>query len=116
MDGNPNLFAVSDQDFAEQVLQSTLPMIVDFTAVWCPPCHALSPVYEKLSLAYAGRLRFAKMDVDENPRTAAQQGIQGMPTLVLFVDGKPVGRLVGPHPARLQLGIDRLLAQTGVAV
>ncbi|HXR65069.1 MAG TPA: thioredoxin domain-containing protein, partial [Ktedonobacteraceae bacterium] len=56
MDGNPNLFTVSDQDFAEQVLQSALPVVVDFTATWCPPCHALNPVYAKLSQAYAGRL------------------------------------------------------------
>jgi thioredoxin 1 len=115
MDGNPNLFTVSDQDFAAQVLQSELPVVVDFTAAWCPPCHALNPVYAKLSQAYAGRLRFAKMDVDENPRTTAQQGVQGMPTLVLFANGRPVGRLVGPHPARLQQGIERLLAQIGVA-
>lgn len=116
MDANHNLLTVNDQNFAELVLQSTIPVIVDFTATWCPPCHALAPVYEKLSLAYAGRLRFTKMDVDENPRTTVQQGIQGMPTLVLFANGQPVGRLVGPHPARLQLGIDRLLAQMNVAV
>lgn len=116
MSENSNLVTVSDQDFAEQVLQSKLPVIVDYTAAWCPPCHALAPVYEKLSETYAGRLRFARMDVDDNPRTTIQQGIQGMPTLVLYVNGEPAGRLVGPHPARLQQGIERLLAQVSAAV
>ncbi len=116
MNGNHNLFAVSDQTFAEEVTQSSLPVLVDFTADWCPPCRALAPVYEKLSLVYAGRLRFAKMDCDENQAIPAQYGIQAMPTLVLFANGGVVGRVVGPHPARLQASIDRLLAQITLKV
>ncbi|HEY0752920.1 MAG TPA: thioredoxin family protein [Ktedonobacteraceae bacterium] len=116
MDKNATVFTVSDQDFAAQVLQSTLPVVVDFTASWCPPCHALAPVYEKLSQVYTDRLRFARIDVDENPQTTIQQGIQGMPTLILYVNGQPAGRLIGPHPARLQQGIDRLLAQASATV
>jgi thioredoxin 1 len=110
MDKNDMVLTITDQDFAEQVLQASLPVIVDFTASWCPPCRALAPVFEKLSQTYVGKLRFARMDTDEN-LTPARVGVQGMPTLVLFVNGQPVGRLVGPHPARLQPGIDRLLAQ-----
>jgi thioredoxin 1 len=114
MDGIDTVLTVTDRDFAEKVLQAPLPVIVDFTASWCPPCRALAPVFEKLSQTYTGKLLFARMDTDENLRTPMQVGIQGMPTLVLFSHGQPVGRLIGPHPARLQQGIDRLLAQIDV--
>lgn len=114
MDGIDIVLTVTDQDFAEKVLQAPLPVIVDFTASWCPPCRALAPVFEKLSQTYTGKLLFARMDTDENLRTPMQVGIQGMPTLVLFANGQPVGHLIGPHPARLQQSIDRLFAQIDV--
>jgi thioredoxin 1 len=111
-----NLFVVSDQDFEQSVLNSTLPVIVDFTADWCPPCRVLAPLYARLSETYEGNLRFAKMDVDQNTSVPAQLGIQGAPTLMLFVDGRQVGRVVGPHPSRLQQSIERLLAEVSANV
>jgi thioredoxin 1 len=109
------ILTVTDQNFAEEVLHAPFPVIVDFAATWCPPCRALAPVFARLSRIYANKLCFARMDTDENVRTPVRVGIQGMPTLVLFANGQPVGRLVGPHPARLQQSIDRLLAHSGLA-
>jgi thioredoxin 1 len=111
VENHPNLFIVSDQDFEQSVLNSTLPVIVEFTADWCPPCRALAPIYAQLSDAYNGKLRFAKMDTDQNSLVPAQQMIQGVPTLVLFANGMPAGRVVGPHPSRLQQNIENLLAE-----
>ncbi len=112
----PNLILVSDQDFEQRVLNSTLPVIVDFTAEWCPPCHVLAPHFAQLSNTYQGKLSFAKMDIDKDVLVPAQLGIQAAPTLILFADGKPVGRLVGPHPSRLQQSIERLLAEVSAEV
>jgi thioredoxin 1 len=91
-------------------------VIVDFTADWCPPCRVLAPLYARLSDTYQGKLSFAKMDTDENALVPARLGIQGTPTLVLFADGRPVGRVIGPYPGRLQQSIERLLAEMSVAV
>jgi thioredoxin 1 len=115
-ENHPNLFFVSDQDFEQCVLNSTLPVIVNFTADWCPPCRVLAPVYARLSDTYNGKLRFAKMDIDQNPLVPTQQMIQGAPTLVLFASGRPVGRVVGPYPGRLQQSIEGMLAEGSAKV
>jgi thioredoxin 1 len=106
MDVKDMVVTVTDQDFAEQVLQAPLPVIVDFTASWCPPCRALAPVFEKLSQTYAGKLRFARIDTDENLKTPMQVGIQGMPTLVLFAKAS---RLVAWLASRLVAWLARTL-------
>ena len=111
-----NVLTVGDLDFAARVLKSEIPVIVDFTAVWCPPCHALTPVFERLSKEYTGKVRFAQIDVDEHPETPTYYGIQGMPTLLVFSNGEVIGRIVGPHPTRLQSSIDRILAENDIAI
>ena len=106
-----NLISVGDLDFEEKVLKSTTPVIVDFWADWCSHCHALAPIYEKLSSEYTGKLLFAKLNGEDHPFTPPRYGIRGFPTLLIFNDGREIGRLVGPHPARLQRAIEGILAK-----
>jgi thioredoxin 1 len=93
------LAAVGDDTFAADVLASPAPVLVDFTASWCPPCRAMEPVLEQLAAA-RDDLRVVQLDVDAHPATAARHGILSMPTFVLFREGEPVLRLVGARPLR----------------
>ena len=89
---------VEDASFGEVVLQSKIPVLVDFWAPWCGPCRMVSPVVEELAEEYEGKVGFGKVNVDENPKTASQYGIMSIPTLILFKDGKPVSNVVGFRP------------------
>ncbi|MFZ0545112.1 MAG: thioredoxin [Candidatus Promineifilaceae bacterium] len=89
---------VNDEDFAEEVLESSQPVLVDFWAEWCHPCHMIAPHVEAIANDYKGVLKVAKMDVDENPVTQGQYGIMSIPTLMLFKDGEVVERLMGARP------------------
>ncbi|MBN1955940.1 MAG: thioredoxin [Anaerolineae bacterium] len=92
------MIQVTDETFQEQVLQSALPVLVDFWAEWCGPCKMITPAVEYVADRYQGQLAVAKMDVDANPNTPAQLGIMGIPTLILFKQGEEVERVVGYRP------------------
>jgi thioredoxin len=87
--------AITDDDFADEVLASPIPVLVEFTADWCPPCRMIAPVLAAIAAERAGELRVVSLDVDHNPRTTAAYGVLSMPTMMLFRAGEPVKTLVG---------------------
>ena len=89
---------VTDATFAREVEQSPFPVLLDLWAPWCGPCHMIAPVIEKLAGEMAGRVRVAKLNIDENPRTTARFGVRGIPTLLILKDGREVDRIVGVQP------------------
>jgi len=92
------MFSVNEDNFQAEVLDSKLPVIVDFTAVWCGPCKMLDPVVEELGKELDGIIRIAKLDVDDNPNLAMQYQVMGVPTLMLFKNGEAVERVTGYQP------------------
>jgi thioredoxin 1 len=92
--------AVTDLSFRDVVLSSPVPVLVDFWAEWCPPCHMIAPVLAEIAEELAGRLVVAKINVDENPGTAQRYGILAMPTLAVFREGEVSWQAVGARPKR----------------
>lgn len=93
-----NTVAVSDDTFQTQVLQSKEPVLVDFWAEWCGPCKMIAPALEEVAAEMKGKVTVAKVNIDENPMSPNQYGVRGIPTLILFKDGKPAATKVGAMP------------------
>lgn len=92
---SPNVKMINDADFKTQVLESEIPVLLDFTAVWCGPCKAIAPLLDDLADNNLGKIRVVKMDIDQNGQTPMQFGVQSIPTLLLFKGGKVVDKRVG---------------------
>ncbi|MDI3280706.1 MAG: thioredoxin [Bacillota bacterium] len=101
---------LTDANFETEVLAAPGVTLVDFWAAWCMPCRAVAPVIEQLAEEYAGRAKIGKLNVDENPRMAAQFGIMSIPTLLIFKDGQVVDQIIGAQPkAVLRAKLDEWL-------
>lgn len=110
MASETSLLHVNDRNFSAEVLQSNLPVLVDFWATWCGPCRAISPIIEELAEEFSGRVKVTKLNVDENPATPSQYGVRGIPTLILFKEGKILDQIVGSVPkARLKAMLEKAL-------
>ncbi len=86
---------LTNENFEQEALKSETPVVIDFWAPWCGPCKMMHPVFEQLSAEYGGKVKFARVNTDEQPTLAAQFSIRGIPTLIALRDGKPVGQIVG---------------------
>jgi thioredoxin 1 len=101
---------VSDQTFESEVIKSSLPVLLDLWAPWCGPCRMVVPVIESLEAKYDGKIKFCRLNVDENPQTAAKYRIMSIPTLMFFKNGEVANTVIGAVPERvLQPKIDALL-------
>src|SRR5262245_20188102 len=106
-----NIPSLSDENFDSTVASSKELLLVDFWAPWCAPCRMVAPVLEDLAAEYAGRLRIAKLNVDDNPRTAVCFRVSSIPTLILFHNGEAVDLIIGAQPrASIQAVLDKHLA------
>jgi thioredoxin 1 len=92
---------VTDEAFEKTVLQSSIPVVVDFWAPWCGPCRMVAPILGKLAKEYAGKLLIAKVNTDENPEWAMKYGVQGIPTMLFISDGQEIHRQVGALPEQM---------------
>ncbi len=102
---------VSDAEFDREVLEAEIPVLVDFWAEWCAPCHTIAPILDQLAAEYDGKVKFVKVDTEENFDTMTRQGIRGLPTLLLFKGGERVDQITGVRGKdELRRTLDKVLA------
>jgi thioredoxin 1 len=94
------VFEVTDETFERDVLQADVPIVLDFWAPWCGPCKAVEPILQELAVAFRGKVEFAKLNIDENPLTAARYDVLSIPTTIVFDGGEPRETLVGARPRK----------------
>lgn len=102
------VFTFTDANFDREVLQSDLPVLVDFWATWCAPCKAIAPLIDAVAADYSGKVKVGKVNVDDNPATPGKYGVRGIPTLILFKGGKVLDQVVGAVP---KSQLDALIAK-----
>jgi len=93
-----SLITLADDSFAKEVLESDVPVLVDFWAAWCQPCKMVAPIIDELAGEYEGKIKVGKMDVDAHPKNPGQYGIMSIPTVMLFKAGKPAAMMIGVQP------------------
>ena len=105
-----NVRTFTDDNFEKEVLQSDIPVLVDFWATWCAPCKAIAPVIDAIADEYEGKIKVGKVNVDDNPGTPGTYGVRGIPTIILFKGGKVIDQVVGAVPkAQLEALIKKAL-------
>ncbi|MGA7874561.1 MAG: thioredoxin [Desulfoferrobacter sp.] len=106
-----NIVEISDGTFEQEVLQSDVPVLVDFWAPWCGPCRAIAPVIEELDTEYAGKVKMAKCNVDDNPKTPSRYGIRAIPTLIIFKGGNVSEQITGAvAKSQIAAAIDKVVS------
>lgn len=101
---------IGDGEFRQEVLESQTPVVVDFWATWCAPCRAIAPALEELATQYRGRVKVAKVNIDDNQETPQQYGVRSIPTLLVFKGGRVVDQIVGAVPkAKLEDAIKKVV-------
>jgi len=104
------MMILSNQNFQKEVLESPIPVLVDFFAPWCPPCRVLGPIIEELDKDYQGKIKIVKFDVDQGVETAQKYGVLSVPTLIIFKNGEEIKRIIGLHSKEeLKNEIDKII-------
>ena len=95
---NEHIIVVTDDSFEKDVLKSEIPVLVDYWADWCSPCKQIAPILDDIAPEYVGKVKIAKLNIDDNPKTPVKYGVRGIPTMILFKDGQVYDQITGAVP------------------